>query len=381
MSINRLCMANVGPVTRADITFGDLTVLVGQQATGKTLLLEILKLIEDTGYVHAELTKHGFDWGGRRNDFLSVFLGEGMQTVWTRESSVSLDGKRVDFDSYLRKGNRSRENHVFFIPAQRVLTLANGWPRPFQAYGPDDPFVVRDFSERFRVLMSQELSRAGAVFPKSNRLKSEYRDLLKRHVFGEFQLRVDTHGAQKRLVLQREDEESTIPFMAWSAGQREFVPLLLGLYWLIPPAKISTRDRLKWVVIEEIEMGLHPSAISSVLLLVLELMVRGYRVCLSTHSPHVLDVVWAMSALKSHGANPEWLLEIFECRKTPQTRDVAKSVLAKTSRVYFFDRQTGETRDISKLNPDAEAESEADWGGLTGFSGRVADIVARTAGR
>ena len=46
--------------------------------------------------------------------------------------------------------------------------------------------------------------------------------------------------------------------MVWSAGQREFVPLLLGMYWLMPPAKISPAQRLEWVVIEEPEMGLHP---------------------------------------------------------------------------------------------------------------------------
>jgi hypothetical protein len=50
--------------------------------------------------------------------------------------------------------------------------------------------------------------------------------------------------------------------MASSAAQREFVPLLLGLYWLLPAAKIAKRDKIEWVLIEEVEMGLHPSAIS-----------------------------------------------------------------------------------------------------------------------
>jgi predicted ATPase len=138
------------------------------------------------------------------------------------------------------------------------------------------------------------------LFPKPNRLKREYRDLLAQHVFGGFALCLDTHGAQKRIVLREPPAGKDIPFMAWSAGQREFVPLLLGMYWLMPPAKVSRRDRLEWVVIEELEMGLHPAAISAVLLLLLELLVRGYRVCVSTHSPHVLDVVWALKAIREH---------------------------------------------------------------------------------
>jgi predicted ATPase len=75
--------------------------------------------------------------------------------------------------------------------------------------------------------------------------------------------------------------------MVWSAGQREFVPLLLGLYWLMPSTQSSRRGTIEWVVLEEVEMGLHPRAISVLLLMVLELVTRGYRVCLSTHSPQI----------------------------------------------------------------------------------------------
>jgi hypothetical protein len=157
MSIQRLSLRNVGQIAHADIEFGDLTVLVGQQATGKTIFLEMLKLVGDTGYIHSELTKHGFDWKADRSSFLSIFLGEGMQTVWTPDSSMEVDGVQVDIDKYIRRHKRTHENHVFYIPAQRVLTLANGWPRPFQGYGAEDPFVVRDFSERFRVLMENAL--------------------------------------------------------------------------------------------------------------------------------------------------------------------------------------------------------------------------------
>ena len=64
-------------------------------------------------------------------------------------------------------------------------------------------------------------------------------------------------------------------------------------------------------------MGLRPQAISVVLLLVLELLSRGYRVCLPTHSPYVLDVVWAMQTLRQHGGDAAKLLEVFEVEATP----------------------------------------------------------------
>ena len=41
-------------------------------------------------------------------------------------------------------------------------------------------------------------------------------------------------------------------------------------------------------------MGLHPQGIATAMLLVLELLRRGYKVVLSTHSTVVLDMVWAL---------------------------------------------------------------------------------------
>jgi predicted ATPase len=128
-------------------------------------------------------------------------------------------------------------------------------------------------------------------------------------------------------------------------------------------------------VIEELEMGLHPCAISVVLLLVIELLRRGYRVCLSTHSPHVLDVVWALNAIRNHGADAVRLLDVFNVKKTESMMNVATTALQKEPKVYYFDRD-GKARDISNLDPGSPDHLEAGWGGLSEFSGRVANVVA-----
>ena len=376
MGIEKLGLRNVGQMVSVDVSFGDLTVLVGKQATGKTVFLEFLKLIADKSHVHSQLAKHGFDWNRKRGLFLDLYLGEGMQSVWTGTSRLIVNGESTPLDLYSRKRSQFPKANVFYIPAQRVLTLANGWPRPFQSYGTQDPYVVRDFSEQFRVMMDKEFSRGGALFPQTSRLKKPYRDLLKKHIFGNFELGIDTHGAQRRLMLSQGNKSASIPYMAWSAGQREFVPLLMGLYWLLPGAKISRRDSLKWVIIEEIETGLHPSAISTLLLIVMELLSRDYKVCLSTHSPHVLDVLWALRFLRTHTSGADKFLEMFQCRKTPQTREMAQAALKKEVCVYYFDDNDGIAKNISELDPGSETSIEAGWGGLTEFSGRVSDIVA-----
>ena len=164
--------------------------------------------------------------------------------------------------------------------------------------------------------------------------------------------------------------------MVWSAGQREFIPLLLGLYWLMPPTKISRRGHLHWVVIEELEMGLHPHAVNIVLLMVLELVSRGYRVCLSTHSPQVLEMAWALKNLKEAGATGDALLRVFGVAPDETLRRVGNNALKKDVSVHYFHGDSGKVHDISTLDPSADRPFEAGWGGLTDFSERANTEVA-----
>lgn len=370
-------LQHVAQIKKAEVTFGDLTVFVGPQASGKSIVLQFLKLILDTGYIHDQLRKHGIDWDSDPGQFLDVYLGQGMRRVWDQEKSTfTWNGEPERLESLVRPGRRKPVCTAFYIPAQRVLSLANGWPRPFQAFSPEDPFSVRDFSETFRLLMEQEFRSEEQLFPKTNRLKHPYRRLLSEHVFAGFELRADRLGAQRRLVLRGPDGTDGIPFLAWSAGQREFVPLLMGLYWLMPPGKVSRRGDVKWVIVEEPEMGLHPTAISVVLLLLLELLWRGYRVCVSTHSPHVLDLVWGLRIMQEHHAGPDHVLEMLGSRKSDPLREVAEAALKKDLRVFYFSRK-GVCSDISRLDPASDSPEESGWGGLTEFSTRVNELVAR----
>jgi len=52
MSIRRIALRNIGPIRTADVRFGDLTVLVGPQATAKSIFLQLLKLAVDYPAVH-----------------------------------------------------------------------------------------------------------------------------------------------------------------------------------------------------------------------------------------------------------------------------------------------------------------------------------------
>jgi hypothetical protein len=378
MDPTRLILENIGQIKKADIPFGDLTVLVGPQATGKSIALQFLKLLVDDAPIRRRLDQYGVDWERKLLPFFEVYFGEGMQSLWRVESRLFVDGAPVDLAKHIKRPiPKPQEPTLFYVPAQRVMTLRDGWPRPFSDYGPSDPFCVRDFSDELRVLMGSDFARQETLFPKSNRLKEPIRAVLDDAVFHGYGLHVDKARPQRRLVLGGTAEGGGLPFMVWSAGQREFVPLLLGLYWLMPGAKVKRRGMLQWVVIEEPEMGLHPKAINATMLLVFELLWRGYKVCLSTHSPQVLDIVWAVQAIRDHNGTAVDVLELFDCKHTPPMEEVTAAALGKRYSVVYFDQATGSTQDITKLDPGSDDEAESGWGGLTGFSGRVGNIVAR----
>jgi hypothetical protein len=376
VSIETLKLTNIGPIAEAEIQFGDLTILVGPQATGKSIFFQFLKLLVDAKPILGYLDEHGLNWHKNIENFLELYLGEGMSSVWRRDRSQILwRGSPVDLERFVKSKRHTGVEESFLIPAQRVMAFSrDGWFRSFNDYRSGDPFSVRDFSEKLRRLMELEGNRRGAIYPQPRRLKSQIRELLSKSIFGGFQLELDKTGPQKRLVLKGHGTQ--IPYMVWSAGQREFVPLLLGLYWLLPSAHHKRLASIKWVLIEELEMGLHPKAIAAMFFIVLELMWRGYRVCLSTHSPQVLELVWAFRNLRANHADPRTVLSLFDVECTPSTMNLANAALNKVSKVFYFNPGNETAKDISDLDPASDEIAEWGWGGLTEMSGRVGDVVA-----
>ena len=229
-------------------------------------------------------------------------------------------------------------------------------------------------------MLQNEFGSTAQIFPAKDRLNETLKRPIAEHLFGGAQLTVEPKDFTKTLTLKIDGLSEGLPFLAWSAGQREFAPLLLGLYWLCPAGKVSRRDNIHWVVIEEPEMGLHPSAVSTFLLLVLELLKRGYKVVISTHSTVVLDLIWALRQVQECGGTDADIRELFELDSNSITKQIVECSLTKDYRVYFFQRGKM-TQDISSLDPGSEDEAVANWGNLNGFAGRSADVVANAVSR
>ena len=84
---------SLGPIHEADINFGDLTFFVGPQASGKSILLQLIKLLIDKRHIRRTIEQYGFIWSNYEEEVLNRYFGEGMGGVWTKATEITFDGK------------------------------------------------------------------------------------------------------------------------------------------------------------------------------------------------------------------------------------------------------------------------------------------------
>lgn len=378
---HRIFIKNFGPIKSADVDFGDLTVLIGPQASGKSLFLELFKLLEDRTHVVNTLKKYNYILNKTDvSPLLEYYFGEGMSEVISEGTEINLDGKRMGLKSFLQ-GKGDPEETVFYIPAQRILSISDGRPKNFMEFDITTPYVLRMFSETLRVFIQGGLGNPDTIFPMKNRLKGNMRNSINNTIFHGGKVIIDQSGGQRKMKLNVGN--ANLPFMTWSAGQKEFMPLLLAMYCLSgPPTSVINKDGYKWVVMEEPEMGLHPKAIETVILQIIELMQNGYKVVVSTHSTLLLEFAWAFGNLKKleDSVLRKAMCELFSVDSHTSEGNLFKKLGDKVIKTYYLSSKEGEgavSTDISSLDVESDTDFVADWGGLSFFAGKASEIVGK----
>ena len=377
----RLSIKDFGPIKNADIEFGDLTVLIGPQASGKSLFLELFKLVEDRNHVVSTLKKYNYILNKTDvSPLMEYYFGEGMSEVISDSTEIKSDGKKIGLRTFLQsKGNQ--EESVFYIPAQRILSISDGRPKNFMEFDITTPYVLRMFSETLRVFVQGGLGNPDTIFPMKNRLKGNMRNSIDNTIFHGGKVVIDQTAGQRKMKLNV--GKANLPFMTWSAGQKEFMPLLLAIYCLSgPPTAVVNKEGYKWVVIEEPEMGLHPKAIETVVLQIIELMQNGYKVIVSTHSTILLEFAWAFGMLKDLDelTLQKALCEFFSVDKHDSTANLFKGLKEKNVKTFFMSSQGDDgvvSSEISSLDVESDTDFVADWGGLAFFAGKASEVVGK----
>ena len=318
----------------ADMKLGDLTVLVGPQGAGKGSFLQSLWA----------------EFNGRRT------LMRGRHEVYGARKTPRL---RLD--------GQAENEKAFFIPARRDLAL--------QAFPKDlfcDQFAPPAYYDFFDVLREYLCGVcASNPTPDDGMIPGAILDQVSRFVLEGGSL---VCGHSNGIALQAEEGMSR-PLLSLSLGQLSFVSLMLGACAAIHSQKKNPSERITRVLIEEPELGLHPLGVLAAMGLVLMLLDRGISVVLSTHSPAVIDVIWGLRLIQGHRGTPLDAAEALML-SGEGAEDLVRSALTKSYRTYYFSLD-GAVRDISSLDPGSEDPLISGWGGLTGISDHIGEVVSR----
>ncbi|MDP3113325.1 MAG: AAA family ATPase [Candidatus Cloacimonadaceae bacterium] len=350
--VKSLTLENIGSIKKASINFGDLTVLVGPQATGKTVFLQFLKLFEDINNIVYTLRDNDKYWDKDLNRFLQIYFGEGMDFLINDQSIITVNEKKQDINKFINKAYGRQDLSCFYIPAQRYITLENGWPRAFKNYIESMPYAVREFGDVLNAKLLPYRQKKIHLFPMEGKLSKALKNNLETSIFANSTLSIKQDIGSYRIELSPHGGSESIPLNAASAGQREFIPYLYGLYYLLPAGRMQTTGGVHTVIIEELEMGLHPKAIGDAFLTVLDLLSRGYRVVMSTHSPVMIDYVWAFVEFqkceKKNKSIESFICELFKINQSPFTSRLV-NIEKKKFRLHYF-KPTGKYSNTNSLS-------------------------------
>ena len=146
--MEHLKIKSFGPIEEADVHFGDLTLLVGPQASGKSIFIQLLKLLIDKSNIRKTLEQYNYIWGKDVDKILDFYFGEGMSKIWKDNTYIKFDEECYTKSFLLPKktgriGKTSKnEESLFYIPAQRILSVSLNC---LKTYGAEESNSIKVF--------------------------------------------------------------------------------------------------------------------------------------------------------------------------------------------------------------------------------------------
>ncbi|MBR4267101.1 MAG: ATP-binding protein [Bacteroidales bacterium] len=365
-------VSNLGPILNAEVEFGDLTILTGPQATGKTLFLESFALFCNSKYIAYDfLESNGIS--SDTKTFLDYYYGENMHNIIQTNTVFNFlnriyspNNLSTEISENIKMWMQQKYPlnfdvvlpNAYYIPAQRSLAISEGRIKT------SDDFINSPYSlVKFCKFLQDYVKKN-----QTELLKDKIKDF---EFFKASKINMKRNAGSPRLEMTVDNQ--TVPYMAWSTGQRELAPLLMSIEYF---EKYTPKS---YIIIEEPELGLHPRAIIEFMLTVLQIMQTGTKVIISTHSSTPLDFVWTIKHLKENGAKTSELSKMFDFKI--KDKSVFDNIFEKTFKTYYFapDKKTKKvtTKDISSLDVYSEDEEIASWGGMSLSADRAGSIVSK----
>lgn len=269
---DRIIIKNFGPVKNADLTLSDITVFIGQQASGKST---IAKLIHFFRYITGDTPFPSAD-SSDLDKIFRKFIGN---TYFHNSPSAEIEyiygsGIRLKFkDNKLVYENLKREYHkAVFIPAARAvysLISESMFSLTAESVNIDDSILL------FGQAIENIKKYSGNTFKTGN----PYIDQLCSEILkGHFRI---TDG-ESRIYFTK---EQYITLDKASSGQQEALPLLLIL------TNTGSKTSKNYITIEEPEAHLYPYTQNKLIELIAQVYNNSsekHFFIITTHSPYIL---------------------------------------------------------------------------------------------
>lgn len=305
-----LTIENLGPIKKLEIKPRPLTIIIGEQASGKSLVAQLLyffrgfkshlaqffgpDLVSQANWPNLVVglilnSLRGVDFGhfANRTAHLNYQRRE-IGTGWRLEINQYGNSVRVfdDFAQYIygRMGlwqndpaalGDAQANNNIFIPTERGLVSMLLDSHPGWLYATSQPKPFREFAELLSTLpQRRRLSKISTA--TSSFISQCQKDALGGKTFF-------TQDSPRKIMWSADSK--LLPIAGTSSGQMEAWPFFeIAQY-------VSASDTCVNVYFEEPETHLHPRAQVEIMNVVAYLVNRGHNFVITTHSPFLLQVI------------------------------------------------------------------------------------------
>lgn len=302
-----LTVTHLGPLESAELHPAQLSVIIGPQASGKSLLIQLLYVLRD---LEAHLARRQISTLPVEGETLGMlalrellhdlrgvpfgYFARGTMVVehrahTTRKLKVFKTNRRVrphgqlvgELERWLeawstdpaRRSPFRGVRHQHFLPTERAAFTRLVNSDPAVLYAPYQPLPFRE--------LASDLARALPQLPQrapSGNFQRKMLDLQRRALGGEAY--VPSRGP--KLWKWRVAQDVVIPIEATSSGQSEAWP------FFVIATVTGTSDTPQEYYLEEPETHLHPNAQVVIAEAIALLLRQGHSVSLTTHSPFLL---------------------------------------------------------------------------------------------
>jgi hypothetical protein len=324
-----IIIKNLGPIEEVEIERAPLTVLVGKQASGKSLVAQVSfffcsihslvaryyspQLVEESKWqekliknILDDLRGVPFGYFADGTAYLHYKTEKSWWSVHVYKSNrnVRLNKAFKDYLTQLVKTWEKEQNkgklkyawdfQNIFIPTERSVFTRLSDKAPTVLYAQHQPILLRLFAEyldRSKSIYSKLYAKVGRkeladVFGREWLESMDY--VLEQQVKAiQGKAYTPPHGPQlwKWMIHSGDEKKRIIPIEATASGQMEAWP-----FFVIAATMGSIFPQMS-VYFEEPETHLHPAALVEVMRTIAYLVGRGQSFFLTTHSPYILYVI------------------------------------------------------------------------------------------